>query len=203
MECEFGFIWIRQPGVFACRKGAITPKKNNHVSLSKQLLSDNRRLLSDNRRNDKTSVKQSVRTGKASQLSSSRKKKPSLLFDHEPSQELSSASDTGPSDTKNMLEYAHRLADQGELNKARELCETFINDNSFHIEAHFLMGLICQALDDEERAEVSFNKTVYLDPNHQEALNHLAFIMEHRGDRVRAAQIRRRARRIQSRQREQ
>ncbi|MEN8303945.1 MAG: hypothetical protein ABFQ64_07730, partial [Campylobacterota bacterium] len=43
------------------------------------------------------------------------------------------------------------------------------------------VSTIYQALKDEARAEQSFNKTIYLDPNHHEALYHLALIMEERG----------------------
>lgn len=97
---------------------------------------------------------------------------------------------------KNLFNEAQRLADQGSLLSALELCETFLRENPVHVQAHFLMGLILEALDNEERAEEFFNKTIYLDPNHYESLNHLSFVVEHRGDKKRAARLRRRAQRI-------
>ncbi|OQX02762.1 MAG: hypothetical protein BWK80_57170, partial [Desulfobacteraceae bacterium IS3] len=52
------------------------------------------------------------------------------------------------------------------------------------------------AINDEVRAEEYFNKTVYLDPNHYEALSHLALILEHRGDMNGAVRLRQRVQRI-------
>lgn len=97
---------------------------------------------------------------------------------------------------KDVFNEAQRLADQGSLLSALELCETFLRENPVHVQAHFLMGLILEALDNEERAEEFFNKTIYLDPNHYESLNHLSFVVEHRGDKKRAAHLRRRAQRV-------
>ena len=44
------------------------------------------------------------------------------------------------------------------------------------------MGMICQAAGDRGRAEDCFQKTVYLDPMHDEALLALALLAERRGD---------------------
>jgi len=98
-------------------------------------------------------------------------------------------------DQKDLFNEAQRLADQGSLLSALKLCETFLRENPAHVQAHFLMGLILEALDNEERAEEFFNKTIYLDPNHYESLNHLSFVVEHRGDKKKAAHLRRRAQR--------
>ena len=99
-------------------------------------------------------------------------------------------------DQKDLFNEAQRLADQGSLLSALELCETFLRENPVHVQAHFLMGLILEALDNEEGAEEFFNKAIYLDPNHYESLNHLSFVVEHRGDKKRASHLRRRARRV-------
>lgn len=97
---------------------------------------------------------------------------------------------------KDLFNEAQRLADQGSLLSALDLCETFLRENPVHVQAHFLMGLILEALDNEERAEEYFNKAIYLDPNHYESMNHLSFVVEHRGDKKRAAHLRKRAQRI-------
>jgi chemotaxis protein methyltransferase WspC len=99
-------------------------------------------------------------------------------------------------DQKDLFNEAQRLADQGSLLSALELCENFLKENPVHVQAHFLMGLILEALDNEERAEEFFNKAIYLDPNHYESLNHLSFVVEHRGDKKRAVHLRRRALRV-------
>jgi len=99
-------------------------------------------------------------------------------------------------DQEDLFNDVQRLADQGSLLSALELCETFLRKNPVHVEAHFLMGLMLEALDNEERAEEFFNKAIYLNPNHYESLNHLSFVVEHRGDKKRAAYLRRRAQRV-------
>jgi len=101
-----------------------------------------------------------------------------------------------------LFDEAQRLADKGALGSALELCGHFLNDHPIHVEAHFLMGLIYEALDSEEKAEQSFNKAIYLDPNHSEALNHLSFVIENRGDTARAAHLRERAQRASRKQAE-
>jgi len=101
-----------------------------------------------------------------------------------------------PAETEeNLFDEAQRLADKGSLSSALELCRDFLSEHPVHIQAHFLMGLIYEALDKEEKAEEFFNKAIYLDPEHAEAMNHLSFIVEHRGDKDRATHLRRRAQR--------
>jgi chemotaxis protein methyltransferase WspC len=95
-----------------------------------------------------------------------------------------------------MLESAQQFANKGQLTEALKLCEKCLSVNMLDIQANFLMGVISHALDQEKKAEEFFNKTIYLDPNHHEALMHLAFISENKGDRRRAEQLRQRAQRI-------
>jgi len=101
-----------------------------------------------------------------------------------------------------LFDEAQRLADRGSLPSALTMCREFLNKHPVHVQAHFLMGLIHEALDNAEKAEEFFNKALYLDPDHSEALNHLSFVVEHRGDKVRAAHLRRRAQRASRKQAE-
>jgi len=97
---------------------------------------------------------------------------------------------------RDLFDEAQRLADKGSLSSALELCQNFLKDHPTHVQAHFLMGLIYEALDRAEKAEESFNKAIYLDPNHSEALNHLSYLVENRGNRSQAAHLRERAQRV-------
>ena len=97
---------------------------------------------------------------------------------------------------RDLFDEAQRLADKGSLSSALDLCRSFLNDHPMHAGAHFLMGLIYEALDSREKAEECFNKAIYLDPNHSDALNHLSFIIENRGDMSWASHLRERAQRI-------
>lgn len=101
-----------------------------------------------------------------------------------------------PTKFEQTLDKAGKLADSGNLREAFNLCEKCLNEDPFHVQAHFLMGLICQGLGNETLAWDYFNKTAYLDPNHHEALSHMAFLEEQRGDGKRASNLRNRIRRI-------
>jgi len=96
----------------------------------------------------------------------------------------------------NLFLEAREMADQGQLPKALELCEVFLGENPVHVEAHFLMGLIHEALHNKDKAEAFFNRAIYLNPEHVETLNHMAFIELHRGNNNSAERLRQRAQRI-------
>lgn len=106
---------------------------------------------------------------------------------------------TPPDTALQTLSTARELADQGNLQEALKLCHAVLKENAAHVQTHFLMGLIYQALKDEHQAEKSFHKTIYLDPNHHEALYYLALIMEDHGHHERARQLRQRIQRIYQR----
>jgi chemotaxis protein methyltransferase WspC len=97
-----------------------------------------------------------------------------------------------------LLGQASELANQGRFPQAIELCEQFLRERGLSAPAYCLMGMICQAAGDRSRAEECFRKTVYLDPNQDEALLALALLAEHRGDKNAAAGFRRRAERIEA-----
>jgi chemotaxis protein methyltransferase WspC len=104
-----------------------------------------------------------------------------------------------PDHTVKVLDTAREMADQGNLKEALKLCSAVLNDNAGHVQAHFLMGLIYQALRENALAEKSFNKTIYLDPTHHEALYYLALIMEEQGQHDKAEHLRQRIHRIYQR----
>jgi chemotaxis protein methyltransferase WspC len=94
------------------------------------------------------------------------------------------------------LETARRLADQGELQAAATLCETSMRAHGPSAQAYVLLGLIRQAAGNAEQAEHCLGRALYLQPDHYEALVHLALLMEHRGDAAMAAVLRQRAQRV-------
>jgi chemotaxis protein methyltransferase WspC len=95
---------------------------------------------------------------------------------------------------------AEELANRGLMSEALEICGKLLRKDAFHVGGHFLMGVVFLALNDNPAAARSFNKAAYLDRNHVEALEHLAFIAEHDGDPSGAAQFRSRAERIRARE---
>ena len=95
-----------------------------------------------------------------------------------------------------LFDEAQRMADQGSLRSALKLCSEYLKQNPAHVRAHFLMGLLFEALDDTDKAENCFNKALYLEPKHSDALSHLSFIMEQKGEKDRALSLRKRAMKV-------
>jgi chemotaxis protein methyltransferase WspC len=180
---EWGFEAVNESGVFACRKRSRESRKTPASSLKD------------------SEFKQKVPVKKIEAI-----QKPSVDLDKlvKKSMAEKSLSDSGthaaaPQKDVDFFLEARKMADQGQLPKALELCEVFIGENPVHAEAHFLMGLIYEALHDEQKAEAFFNRAIYLNPEHVEALNHLAFIELQRGNLKGADRLRERARRISNR----
>ncbi len=103
-----------------------------------------------------------------------------------------------PARAESGLNAVRRLADQGELERARSLCEQILKDQAPGAEVYCLLGLIQQASDRLDAAEACYMKALYLDPRCVEALVHLGLCYERKGDAVRAALVRERARRIEA-----
>jgi len=94
-----------------------------------------------------------------------------------------------------LLEQARKLADQGSLDAAEQLCLRHVDRCGDSAESFFLLGLINQAAGNTSVAEPLFRKALYLQPRHYEALVHLALIVEQSGDHEAAELLRQRAQR--------
>lgn len=92
---------------------------------------------------------------------------------------------------------AKRLADRGHFDHAQILCLKYIQDHSTDPEGYFLMGLIQHAMGLKDEAEEYFLKTVYLNPDHHEALIYLSLLSDNKGDSNQAVLYRERAQRVQ------
>ncbi|HEB57058.1 MAG TPA: chemotaxis protein [Gammaproteobacteria bacterium] len=98
------------------------------------------------------------------------------------------------------LEQAFHLANEGRLAEAAELCESWLQRNEPCVRAYYLLGLIREAAGSGQQAEECLRKAVYLQPDHQEALVHLALLMEQSGDTAAAEVLHQRARRAAKQQ---
>lgn len=94
------------------------------------------------------------------------------------------------------LETIRSLADSGDLTAAIEQCEQYLQVNSTDAEAYVLLGEIYQAQKLELQAEECYQKAIYLDPKNSEALLHLTFLKEQRGDTAKANILRQRWQRL-------
>ncbi len=95
-----------------------------------------------------------------------------------------------------LLTRAMQCANQGELAEADALCKEHVQQNGPNAAAYYLMGLISDARQDSGEALQFYRKTIYLQPNHYEALTHLAALLAAQGDTAGAQLMQQRAQRI-------
>lgn len=95
-----------------------------------------------------------------------------------------------------LLAAAREQANQGNLDSAIELCEAHLAQHSTDADAYVLLGEVQQATGQEHQAEQCFQKALYLQPRHEEALMHLVLLKEQRGDVAGAAIARQRLERL-------
>jgi chemotaxis protein methyltransferase WspC len=93
------------------------------------------------------------------------------------------------------LAVAARLADQGRLQEAAEICKRRIEEHAPSAAAFYLLALVSDAAGRHLEARDYYRKTLYLDPDHAEALAHLAALFEMQGDTAAAKRMSDRARR--------
>jgi chemotaxis protein methyltransferase WspC len=93
------------------------------------------------------------------------------------------------------LAEAQRLADGGHLAEAVVQCEAFRRENGPSADAFHLLGLLRDAAGSSPDAIAQYRKALYLDPHHQEALAHLALLLEQGGDGSGARMLRERMQR--------
>ncbi len=121
-----------------------------------------------------------------------------------PFQDINSAlTDTGRDTTvrpdENMLEAANRLADQGHLDEAAQYCETLLARQIHQADAYYLLGVIRQAAGNLPEAEKLYRKSIYLQPDHYQALTQLAALCQQKGDTESARRLSQRATRAHDR----
>jgi len=99
---------------------------------------------------------------------------------------------------ESLLEIAQRQADVGSFDEAAVACEAHLKAHGPTAQALYLMGLIQGATGKRTRAEDYFRKALYLEPDHEEALMHLALLLETKGDVAGGRVLRMRAQRHRS-----
>jgi chemotaxis protein methyltransferase WspC len=93
------------------------------------------------------------------------------------------------------LTQAVDLANTGRLADASRACREHIGHHGPTAEAYHLLGLIADATGQRDEAAAQYRKTLYLNPHHEQALIHLALLMETVDRPGEAERLRRRARR--------
>jgi chemotaxis protein methyltransferase WspC len=95
------------------------------------------------------------------------------------------------------LERARRLADAGQLREAAARCEAVLRENPSSAQAYFLLGLVREAGGDATAIDC-YRKTLYLQPDHYDALLQMALLAEKNGDAASAGIFKRRAQRLKT-----
>jgi chemotaxis protein methyltransferase WspC len=126
-------------------------------------------------------------------------RKPGRAFFAKASSAATSLPVIADAEPKIAIEEAARLADQGRFVEAAKCCEEHLVKNGPSAQAFHLMGLVRDATGNHPEATSYYRKALYLDPDHHEALIHLAFLMEKQGSAAGAQALRERARRVEQR----
>ncbi len=98
------------------------------------------------------------------------------------------------------LAQARKLADQGRHQEADALCLAHLAHTPDSAEAYFILGLLNEHAQKLNVAEDYWRRCIYLQPDHYEALCHLALLAEQKGDAGAATALKARAARIYQRQ---
>jgi chemotaxis protein methyltransferase WspC len=104
---------------------------------------------------------------------------------------------TGSSATSAMADVV-RLANEGRLAAAIEAGERASRHGVVSAELLSLIGTMHAATPNPERAEACYRKALFLEPANEDALLHLALLLEQRGEVALAIKLRNRARRALS-----
>jgi chemotaxis protein methyltransferase WspC len=99
-----------------------------------------------------------------------------------------------------LLADARRLADLGQLKEAEGKCRDHLAQAPDSAEAYFILGLLNELTNKLQQAEDYWKRCIYLQPDHYEALCHLALLAETNSDAATAAALKARAARIYKRQ---
>ncbi|KQW94051.1 methyltransferase [Massilia sp. Root418] len=99
-----------------------------------------------------------------------------------------------------LLVRARQLADRGQSKEAAEACRDVLAAAPETAGAYFILGMLSDHAGQPAQAEEHWRRCVYLQPDHYEALCHLALLAEQSGNSSGAAAFKARAARIYQRQ---
>lgn len=94
------------------------------------------------------------------------------------------------------LQKIRKLADDGQLGAALERCDAYLQAHPTSAAAYLLLGEIYHAQGSDQRAEIAFNRVLYLQPDCIEALTYSLLLCEQRADHQNAQRLRQRIYRV-------
>ncbi|MCU6618358.1 chemotaxis protein CheR [Achromobacter sp. 77] len=123
---------------------------------------------------------------------------PRLPVPHAAIADVPSAQGAGQAAQASLREIA-ALADLGRVRDAMAQCQAHLDIHGASAEALHLQGLLLDAQGQSRQAQAAYRKALYLDPNHREALLHLAALVASDGDQEGARRLQARAARGEAR----
>lgn len=177
--CRHGFAALREPGAFALvKKGsALAPPDRRSVAAAVPAPVERRA--------------QPMRPGAAV---------PSLTRPAPARPAVPAAVSPPPEDT---LARARTQADRGDYQGAADTCRAVLASDPASADAYFILGVISDCQQQSAQAGEHWRRCVYLQPDHYEALCHLALLAGQDGDQQQAAALKQRAARIYQRRQAQ
>ena len=104
-----------------------------------------------------------------------------------------------PRETAPLVDQAARLAGAGDYAGAARICHALLKDDPAAAEAYFILGLVSECEKKPGAAADYWRRCIYLQPDHYEALCHLALLAEQNGDSAQAISFKQRAARVYQR----
>jgi chemotaxis protein methyltransferase WspC len=106
---------------------------------------------------------------------------------------VKSAVPTGNSDAAGLLARIATLANGGNTAQARESCQQYLREHAPSAQVFYWLGLLSDVAGNAMEAQGFYRKALYLEPQHPEALAHLAMLLAAQGDAAGARRLQERA----------
>lgn len=97
------------------------------------------------------------------------------------------------SDATQLLASIATLANEGKSQEARAACETYLRQHAPVAQVFYWLGLLSDVAGSAVEAQGFYRKALYLEPQHPEALMHLAALLASQGDEAGARRLQERA----------
>lgn len=98
-----------------------------------------------------------------------------------------------PTDAGDLLSEIATLANEGKSAEARAACERYLSSQPPAAQVFYWLGLLSDVAGSALEAQGYYRKALYLEPQHPQALMHLAALLESQGDSVGARRLQARA----------
>ncbi|AZF51677.1 Chemotaxis protein methyltransferase CheR [Pseudomonas sp. R4-34-07] len=98
-----------------------------------------------------------------------------------------------PPEAGEMLNQIATFANQGKSAEARAACERYLNSHPPAAAVFYWLGLLSDVAGSAVEAQSYYRKALYLEPQHPQALMHLAALLESQGDSAGARRLQARA----------